>query len=679
MSIRSFDFFMDESGKFDDMAGKNQSMSLVGGILVPHDTLTAAREKLLPEPVHCCERYDKRYLDVLETMQQNGAQFVIFQNEEQIQVINGDTTYLNILAEGLVRLLSDLKLKYPNDTVHVNVAIATRKNTAEGYGIIGTEQYKARVEERVELAKYRSNAAICEYELRFGDARKQREFDFADIVCNTYLTRNGRKKFTDEDRARIEKIYSGQCIYSVFESATVSYLKQLLAEEHYSEMACHICTLTKAQDVASLHKELLKRIIADSPTGREVLFRNLSLQIRLYVDQRLFTDGIVFAENYKNRILLHLQKTSEAMKKEAAFWLFDTDFYIVTMYNHIGNVSKCAEYLNRCNDNIHVVSRSWEHIDYYFNFRIRELNCLKGCFDFEAVQEKAQQLIDVLSNAKELFGMIEPNNANASKSELLGKAYGILLETYLNQVGNHPELLEKALVTSDLAMEEFSSVSDLQRQKQNRSTLLLAAGKPVEALDWLLRVFDLSMTSVDALETLIGCIYQQPNHPMQFPLWHYTDVMLALGKSGDPMGRKMFEALNRSEAFNRDIKNTDADNAGDGYPRNLTLWNISRYHRMTGNAKAADAYFTRARNITKKDAEKVTLYSFSLSMEADRLLWRVQKGEEKAKQAQAEMERTVKSFCERKNVPDAMKRHFMQCEHDDPVTYLTNCSRAYLR
>ena len=682
MNTRNYDLYIDESGRFEDLKEKEPSMSLVGGIILPQGTITEARAKLLPpEAVHCCEHYDKRYLDVLETMRQNGARYVIFQNQEQTQVLNGDTTYLNILSEGLVQLLSALKLEYPNDTVHVNVVIATKKNMVEGRGIVGTDQYKERVREKVELAKYRSKAVLCEYELHFGDARKKHEFDFADIVCNTYFTQNGKKKFTDEERARIVKIFAGQYIYSVFESATVSYLKQLLVDGNYSEMVYQICTLTKLQNVTSLHRELLKRVTAVSPTERAVIFQHLSLQIRLYVDRRLFTDGIRFAENYKNRFLFHLQKSSEELGREVGFWLFDTDFYIVTMYNHLGDINKCAEYLKRCNDNIHVINRSWEHIDYYFNFRIRELNCLKGCFDFEAVQEKAKQLIDVLTNARELFSMIDSGShaADAPKSELLGKAYGLLLETYLNLVGNQPVLLEQALTVSDLAMQEFSAVHDLQRQKQNRSTLLLVAGKPAEALDWLLSVFDLSMENENALDAFIACVYQQPEHPMQFPLWHYTDVMLALGEAGDPLGRKMFEALTRSEAFTRDIKNTDADGMGDGYPRNLTLWNLSRYYRMTGAVKAAEAYYARARNITKKDAGKVTLYSFSLSMEADTLKWRVQKGEVKAKPAYAEMERTIKAFCARKDVPDAMKRHFMQCADEDLLTFLTNCSRAYLR
>ncbi len=685
MARKNFDLFIDESGDFNDAAGKDkpyQSMSLVGGILVEQGKLTNALvTSLLPEPVHCCKNYEKRFLDVLEEMRQAGAKFIIFQNKEQIQIVNGDTTYLNILAEGLVQLFQDLKLNAPKEIVHVNVQIAVRKNTDIGSGIIAIEEYKKRVDEKVQLIKYRKKAELCEYELHFGDARVIRQFDLADIICNTFFTRNGTKKFTDEDRARIEQLYDKHHIYSVFEGATVGYLKQLLSEERFSEMICQICSQQNLQGVVDLYEKLLERITAATPTEREIYFKNLSLQIRLYIDHREFTEGIAFADNYKSRILLRLQALSDSLKKEVGFWLFDTDFYIVTMYNHIGAVSKCAEYLKLCNDNIQVVSRSWEHIDYYFNFRIRELNCLKGCFDFETVLEKAEQLIHVFSGAKELFEIIDTDcgTTDEIKSELLGKAYGIQLETYLNLVENHPERLEKAVEASESAMKEFSAKSDLQRQYQNRCALLLAVHQPKEALDWLMRVFDLNTADQDAMSAFIKFVYQKPQNPMQFPLYHYTRVMAALGKDDKPLGQRMFDALQRSSDFQEDIKNNEADNAGDGYPRNLILWNISRWHDMNGSTKAADEYLNRAVKITKKNPGKVTMHSFSISMEAEGLLRRVQKGVLKENKARIEIDRIVNDFCGRADVPDTMKRHFRQCTDDNLTKYLMNLSCAYLK
>ena len=118
--------------------------------------------------------------------------------------------------------------------------------------------------------------------------------------------------------------------------------------------------------------------------------------------------------------------------------------------------------------------------------------------------------------------------------------------------------------------------------------------------------------------------------------------------------------------------------------RDPTRWSVSetgysyrpdrvRLHRGNERSIATSVFNRIAMDVA------AVLYSFSLSMEADTLKWRVQKGEVKAKPAYAEMERTIKAFCARKDVPDAMKRHFMQCADEDLLTFLTNCSRAYLR
>ncbi len=685
MAARRFDLFLDESGSFDHDAQNSKEykyMSLVGGLLCRQGMLTDELvQKLLPEPVHCCKNYDKRYLDALEEIRKEGAQFVIFQNVEQIQVVNGDVTYLNILTEGLFQLLSELKQSYRDDDVQVNVQIATRKNTVDNCGIIDPEAYKSRVEEKMALAKYRTKVESCEYSLHFGDAREIRQFDFADIICNTYFTRSGRKKFTDDDRVRIEALYADQYVYQVFEGAVVAQLKQLLSEGRYSEMMYQISTLPKLSGVKELHEELLKRIAAASAPERAVFFQNLALQIRLYIDRRLFSAGISFAENYKSYFLFRLRDMSDALAQEVAFWIFDTNFYIITLYNHIGDVAKCTEYLESCNNDIRVINHSWEHIDYYFNFRIREMNCLKGCFAFDAVLEKVNKLIDELANAKDFINMIDTIDGTTGglRSELLGKAYGVKLETYINLVGKHPELLDEAIRTSELAMAEFTAVNDLQRQYQNRSMLMLAAGKPEEALDWLLRVCDLKASDEGALDAFLACVYRKPKAPMQFPLWHYADVMLALGQAGNPQGKRMFDALMRSNAFKDDIKNEAADNLGDGYPRNMTLWCLSRWYRMTGSGDAAEKYYNRAMTITRKEKAKVTMYTFSFSMLADHLLWEVEKNGLKAQQARTQMAREISNFCAQKTVPESMRRHFEQCEDEDAMTYLRNCSNAYLK
>jgi hypothetical protein len=62
----------------------------------------------------------------------------------------------------------------------------------------------------------------CTYHVEFKDARSYKQLDFADIVCNTWLTRRRNKKFSSAEQSRIASIYNEQMIYSVFEDAITS-------------------------------------------------------------------------------------------------------------------------------------------------------------------------------------------------------------------------------------------------------------------------------------------------------------------------------------------------------------------------------------------------------------------------------------------------------------------------
>lgn len=681
MKERNLEFYIDESGNFIDDAPENahypEEMSLVGGILYDPIHLNDAHvAELLPEKVHCCEEYKKIYINVLEKLYSEGSRFIIFENKERIKVINGDITYLNIIAEGLVQLLSDLPLEYPAEKIKVHIVVATRKAVSRGTGIIQFNEYRNRLEEKILIALHRSKAVTCDYTLDFVDARASKRHDFADIVCNTYMTRKRRKKFSDEERKRIEAIYDQRYIYPVFEDATVGYLKQLLSESRFSEMIYQICTLAKLQGVTDLRNKLLVRICKSNSLERKAYFSYISLQLGLYNERRMYSEGIRFAENYKQYILIPLRPHIEISNQELDYWFFDTDFYILTMYDHMGNATMCGKYLEECNKNIYAINRSWEHIDYYFKFRIRELNCLMGRFDFNAVIRKADNLIGIFSNAKELFSLIETYDGtiNALQSELLGKVYGVKLEAYINLIPQRRDLFEDALIASDRALAEFSNPIDIRRQYQYRCSLMLAAGKNREALECLMMSYDLDLIDEYVFNKFIDLAYSRHSVADAFALWHYTSVMVAMGKAKCEIGAAMRKALTESKKFEQDLKDT----VKSGYPWNMVLWNISKWCRLTGSISAADGYYQRALAITKSSTEQVTLYSFSLCMMADYYLWALNKNKLSLDNVKKEVSKAIKEF-DKLDIPESMRTHFSTCDTEDLVPSLLNLSNAYLK
>lgn len=643
MSQISFDVFIDESGDFEtESLSGFSSPSLVGGLLIPSGKISEAYlNMLVPGAFHAMENYDKeKFFCILKKLRADKGHFIIFRNEERLNVVNGDMTYLNVLSEGFVQLIRNLKIMYPDDNIILNALIAYRQAVSFKRFLYGEEeakeqkvrinqdQYYARLDEKMIIAMGRNQIQGVKLNTSFAGALQDKRLMLADIICNTFFSKSSRKKFTDEDRQLIDTLYEERFIYSVFENATVGNLKRLFIESRYGEMLYQICILPSLAGVLSLRNHLLKRIANESYKERDIYFSYMSLQISQYNNFRLFKEGIKLAENYKKYVLMPLRayalpNVSEAEQiaysKQVAFWMFDADFYILTMYDHLGNPVKCAEYLDLCRSNISAVNQAWEHVDYYLTYCIRELNCLIGQFEFKKVIERTDQLLKILQDAKELFSLIGvyDNTGTEAKSELLGKVYGVRLEAFLNLISEKPEYFSKALEASDAAIAEFSLPEDLRRQYQYRCQLMVEARMVEESIESLIRSFGEENNQSRDYCKLAGMIYKNRKRPAIFSLFHYSNVMNLLVDTKHPDAIKMYKALIAVPGFIDDLKNDERA----GHPWNLVIWNMCRCCRSFGKVDMAEKLYKKAMAITQEDPDNITMYSFSVSMAAENLLY----------------------------------------------------------
>ena len=569
--------------------------------------------KLLPQHVHACENYDPRFLNVLQTLVDDGGKFIIFQNSEGINIINGDITYLNIISEGLIKLLRDLKADNL-DGYRVEIIIAVRKNV-HGVGIIKEEEYRIRLEEKIQLALGKEQIIPGQtYSITFKDARAYRRLDFADIICNTWLTRNS-KKFTEDDKAVISSLYDSAGIYSVFEDTLTSYCNRMVFERHYSEGVYLYCSYSsRPEKTARLRKKLIDAILKSDTFEQESCFSQISLIIGQYNNTYMYENGIKLAENYLKYFLAPLEEQIQPGRQtDIRYWAFDTHFYLLTMYDHIGNPRKCQEHLQACRERIDSVNHSWEHIDYYFNFCIRELNVLMGRLDFETVIERSEELVKIFSEARDLFSIIKTYNdtEQSLQSELLGKTYGVQTEAYINLLHEDPTLYDKAIEASDKAIKEFVKERDLSRQYQWRCLLMAEADKPDKALENLL-----AANSSDSIEGFLSKAFSMSGKGYDFLIWHYTNVMTLFKQHNNPTGDRMANLLLKDKVFISDERNPNKK----GHPWNLTLWNISRYARMDKQPDLSKGMYRHALEITMENRDNVTMMLFALSMTADRVL-----------------------------------------------------------
>lgn len=629
MEEKQYDLYLDESGNFEDTnLKKGWTPSFAGGILCPSRAMTRETiDRLISGSIHATENYDEhkeQYFGIIESLKKLGGRIVLFENNEKVHICDGDTTYLNIVTGGLTKLLRDLHCQEPQTGIKIHTVIATRQNSEErekgNIVRIMEKEYLRRFEEKMYVSLGRNRIEHVDFSIEFANAQRDKRLMFADIICNTWLTRNGKQKFSEEDRARIRVLYEDSIRYEVYEDPDAEYLRRLISEHRIGEAVAQLCTRIKRnRNLLDVRDILLERISQEYPEEREIYFSYISLRIGQFTKRRDYRAGIQFAERYKEWILLPLAETEE-VRDSAAYWLFDTDFYLLTMYDHIGDADRCAEYASLCKRNAGAVSHSWEHMDYYFRYRIRELNRMIGCFDFEGVLRESAPLIDALLSTKELFSMIspDPESPEAQRSELLGKVYGVRLEAYTNLLREHPEYASQALEVSDLAIAEFTKPYDISRQHQYRCLLFVTIGEAEKALGSLLKAYNLD-GSDGAYARFVDKALPDGAKPDVFALYHYTNVMLLLKQKEDQRAGQMRRTLAAHPRFLSEIKTPNED---DDYPWNLILWNLGRYSRLTGGEKkAANDYFERALALTTRHKAEKTMYSFAVCMAADRLAW----------------------------------------------------------
>lgn len=623
MTHINYELYLDESGNFENDR-RNQISSLVGGILIrPNQIAPSWLDANIPEGSHACEDYASDNLQKLESLKGLGCTYVLFENAEQLRIVTGDITYLNVICEGLVQLAKRLSCEHPQDSVRLDVCIARRINVErlnkEGVSVdIPEEEYQRRINEKLIVATGRERIANLTWNVRFGSARKDKLLMIADIVCNTRY-KYAKGSFSAGDRAHVESIYADALVFSVFEDATLGYMQRLLMEQRCSELINQLCALEKPERAASITEKLLAMIRRMNYDVRNNLFSNVSLQIRYFNDALRYEDGIEFALRYRTLILEKLEDTD--------YWRFDTDFFLLTMYDHLGDLGKCSEYIERCNANIGALDRSWEHLNYYFNYRVRELTCRINRFEFDRVVKGADELIKLLDATKDLFQMIEASDRQivGMKSNTLAKVYGVKLEALINLLPQDPALYDEALETSDLELKEFTNEKDRRRALQARCMLFAAAGRTKKAQETLKQALDGA-----PWEIAVADFFKDVHNIDYFALVRYAEVMVLLKEAADPGAKDLYDALMANSNFVGKL-NDRAQDSNEGYPWNLLLWYISRYQRLDDSLTSAKDKLERAIAISKRNPSAATVYSFAVSFAADRLLFakRTVKADEK--------------------------------------------------
>lgn len=632
--MKKFELWLDESGRFQDEEYKSKDFmegSLVGGALVDLDVFKTNGENIIERKIHSNElKSDKAaeiVIPILEKAKNKRVEFVIFQNDKKVSILDDNITYLNVLCDGIVKLIKKLLLQH--GSIDINVIYASRKLMGEGNtGIIDKDLYYERLKEKLEIefAKYAipKDPRKLKYNLRYENAnrsdtnKEERKVNLADVICNTYLTRNS-SKFNNEHRKILQELFNPEYIFYVFEKNSEENVKRLYEEGNISQALLEIFSSN------SKERETLKNKYLDN------IFREITLLDSKYVHSQ-FMDFlnklelmIKYTRNNESNLNLltyireNIKEKIDNTRPEVQEFLLQLELLILEIANHSGNTALEEEQIDRCMNIIKNLNFRLENLDTYFRVIIRKAVYENNIYKYREAIETSSLIIEPLRGILELINdpEINGNIDKEIKSNILGKAYGTRLQARTFLISEDNSQKEKALEDSDSAISFFTMESDISQQLQYRSQIYCENENYEEALKYIAKSLGYKNDSGVEHKELFNNLQQ-----VKFNVFYIMHLARIIGKASlrkNDISKELFEDFNKSGLFMEFSKNNlDKLISNYNHPYEVILWNIGRFYISNKSINAAIDYYNSAIKICNRNAKCFTMRGIGLGILAEK-------------------------------------------------------------
>ena len=655
---KQFYLYLDESGDFDkDLLEEWKNECLVGGFLTknapvvdntiksillkcwkkifPNDWLLS-ENAILKKIRHSTELDEQKkdiVCEILNQAEQLG-EFIIFENYNKAKIINSTVTYVNIMADGIVQLLSRLVLENPYDRIQMHVIAGFRKDTTHEVtddplsGYINKNECVDRIRERIILLSLKNNNILSNKSsvtFEYMDDKRTMPLILSDYICNFYYTntariyRNEYKKGMTYQQYLLDK-YHGNNIFSLYGNSERERLMSYMSALDYSTALYEVSVgLIKQPE----NRKSLIRAFVRLPSPVQINYlKSFDSYINniVGVERRLTDDTLEILDNAVD-IFQEIKRNNGTDTTAGIFSLY---LYKLAVYNHRGELVHMKEIFEKCKDMIGSLMYRGEYLDYIFIFYNRYAVYLIDNFAVEEAFELIDQVREAFEGL-ELAVASFPYQAEEIESFSyiqLGKLLGTQVQCchYLLKQG---ELTyEKAAEISNLAISNFPDEFDRRRQYQYRADIEAAAGHYKEAWDYLKKGFGFNTVSE---------FFESKDI---FALYHLSYVMRRM--SEDEMRRS--ETTKILERFDKAAKNMNPLD----FPFFLIMANVAETMVILGKGKEKiKSFFQRACMI---ETHMEPLFQvMKLCIQAGYLAWQIQNGDMAVSQ-QAE---TMKKHCDR--------------------------------
>ncbi len=648
--MKDYYLYLDESGSFEAPGTPNTGRpSIVAGYLTEKalsesEALSLFRKvqesdktyaPISINPFHGMEEHHRCVYtfigDMLRAMVERGMKIVVFGEGRHHYIVNSDRTYLNILADGVVKLAMEL-LAQTDDEVKLHLLYAWRKEmSGSGLGnshqLIDKKEYARRIDERIELGRGRlsqvNRKRLQPIEPQEGDARKLHRLMLADLVCTGL--RGGRQKLDAATRAYLAEQKNRIFVIEddAMEQVRRLFIENRIADAIYSWYLIYEEGRSEA-DCKKFHDLLAANLKAMSVRSRELQYDILVHAMGTLIDSRQF----VQAEHLSARLEEDFFPFLQEIDCSSDTFYFNKHFYDLTRHTHQGDTAASQREIELCNE---ILARmplplesAWSCTDY----RIREIEHLKNIYAYEEALERLKKLEKGLTETLSILPIIHPMRKDGKQkksalpneeeeplySDLLGKVSSSMVQTYsLLMQSGEKEHWQAGRNASHRAFQYFSQEADRMRHAQSRAALEYWGGDYEEARHFFAKSVSLSEGAAfsEILRRMLG------NRPNLFGLMHYAKWMRLAFRDGDESAEEMFAAWKQAGVEER-LNERDGDHIrSEVYPGCIICWDIAATEAQKGQYK--DAPFRATIQSMLKEKKDLTLYFMGLAAKADRL------------------------------------------------------------
>ncbi len=659
--MKKYQLFLDESGSFiENRNGKKvQNPSVVAGYLTENKecnelwaknifketkNLNSSFSKISIDPFHGLESFNNPNLTAFVTAllqrlcNNKGIRLVEFKNMKGLDIVNSNTTYLNILTEGIIQLIKEL-LAGTQDEVRLDITYAERSG-------IKISEYTERLNERLilQLAAFpQQTKNRFKYTIQWGSAKKKYVLMLADAVCSA--VRGFTNLFSREEKEIIKSLKNRPkgLRYSVLENKAWKNMEELLVDNRLADFVYHWYIRIDDDKALKEHEDKFKEIVIEkfktsSPNFIRSQFKLLSQIIDSIISERKYKVANIVMDHLFNDFFPILEQAGVEVKRH----LFDLHFYRLTTCTHQGAVALGTREMQICDELLKKIEWTYEDLEYLLSYKLRKVEQQKNAFDFRGALETLTRMEKLLKESLLVISMVDDLGEFTKniKSKMLGKVLGskVAVESYL--LDEMPVLKGLILQDSDKAIQQFTERADIARQYQTRAMAEYRLGNyenAVKALKEAAGVTD------DKLMMLVRRFKENRD---EFGLMHYANIMALATAEGLQFGKEMFEAWNQENPMEL-VNNLEVN-----YPKYITQWRVATTKCNLGAGVKADIYYKLAMDEALKDINVPTVFAAGLAIQAE-FIGKLQGTEKQIEMLHIRYNKLMES-----NIPHTMKVYF---------------------